>query len=159
MDISQLQNSDCFPHLRYLSVSLLSGEKIGQESWTLFCSVFPHITHFTLRSDGYETVGAETLITALAYTPAESASPTLPLILPELNTLTFSCVYVRTVMLLCNLVSKWHAAGWSLRSLQLPKAIIHDETFAFSLDHLRTLVEVKEYESNDDEIEGIWNWS
>ena len=159
VDISQLQNSDCFPHLRYLSVSLLSGVEIGQESWTLFCSVFPRVTHFTLRSDGYETVGAETLITALAYTPAESASPTLPLILPELNTLTLSCVYVRTAMLLCNLVSKWHAAGWPLRSLQLPKAIIHDEAFAFSLDHLRALIEVKEYESNDDEIEGIWNWS
>jgi hypothetical protein len=161
VDVSQLQNSDRFPCLRYLSVSLVSGELIGQESWTLFCSVFPRITHFTLRSDAYESVGAKSLITALAYIPAESASPTLPLILPELDTLSFGCVSVRAAMLLCDLVSKWHAAGWPLRSLQLPMAILHDEAFAGSLDHLRALIEVKEYpsQSDGDQVEGIWNWS
>jgi hypothetical protein len=159
VDVSQLQNSDRFPCLRYLSISLLPGEQIGQESWTLFCSVFPRITHFTLRLDAYESVGAEDLITALAYTPAESASPTLPLILPELNTLSFGCVSARAAMLLCDLVSKWHAAGWPLRLLQLPMAIFHDEAFAGSLDHLRALIEVKEYQSDGDQIEGVWNWS
>jgi hypothetical protein len=34
-EVSQAQNSDRFPCLRYLSVSLFSGEQIGPESWTL----------------------------------------------------------------------------------------------------------------------------
>ena len=160
VDISQLQNSDCFPCLR--SVSLLTGGQIGRQSWTSFCSVFPRITHFTLGlgSYGYENVGAETLITALAYTPAESASPTLPLMLPELNTLSFIRISVRAAMLLCDLVPKWHAAGRPLRSLQFPRIIFCDGAFASSLDRLRALIEVKEYQSDGDQVEeGIWNWS
>ena len=158
VDVSRLQNSDRFPGLRYLNVSLLPGEQFGQESWTSFCSVLPRIIHFTLRSDEDNSVGAETLIAALAYSLAESASPTLPLILPELNTLSFGWVSVRTAMLLCDLVSKRHAAGWPLRSLQLPMAIFHNDAFASSLDHLRALIEVKEYPSDDDQVEDIWNW-
>ena len=159
MDVSQLQNFDHFPLLRYLSVSLFPGEPISRESWSSFCSVFPRITHFTSQSDAHESVGAETLITALAYTPADSASPALPLMLPELNTLSFGRVSVCAAMLLCGLVSKWHAAGWPLRSLQLPRMILYDRAFASSLDHLRALIEVKEYRSDVDEVEGIWNWS
>jgi hypothetical protein len=57
------------------------------------------------------------------------------------------------------LVSKWHAAGWPLRLLQLPMAIFHDEAFAGSLDHLQALIEVKEYQLDGDQAGDVWNWS
>ena len=152
VDVSQLQNSDRFPYLRYLSVSPSPGEHISQASWTLFCSVFPRIVRFALRSDVYETAGAESLITALGYSPDGTAS-TAPLILPELHTLSFSHISEHTSELLCGLVSTWHAAGWPLRLLQLPAVILHHEAFAGSLSHLQALIQVKEYEPDGNLVE------
>ena len=159
VDFSQLQNSDHFPCLRYFSVSLYEGEAISRESWILFCSVFPRIVHFELRSEVYETSGAETLILALAYSPAEGASSTAPLILPELHMLSFSHIDVPTSVLLCDLVSKRHTAGWPLRLLQLPAVILHhhDGALARSLSRLQALIEVNEYQLDENLVESALN--
>jgi hypothetical protein len=159
VDVSQLQNSDRFPRLRYLSVSLPREERVSQESWILLCSVFPRITHFALRSDVHEVVWAEPLIAALGCSLADSPSSTVPLIFPELRTLSFDQISAHTAMLLCAMVSKWHVAGWPLRSLQLPIAILQDEAFNGALNNLRALIEVKEYQSDDNQIEHIENWN
>jgi hypothetical protein len=148
VDVSQIRNSDRFPRLRCLGVSPLSGEEISQESWTLFCSVFPRITHFILRSDGY---GAQPLIMALGYSPSDSASSTVPFIMPELHTLSFDHVSVHTARSICDLVSLWNAAGRPLKSLELPMSILNDEALVEPVNNLRGLIEVRELQLDGDE--------
>jgi hypothetical protein len=143
-DISQSLNSDRFPRLRYLSILPDHECELSQQSWILFCGVFPCVTHFTLQSN------ADDLITALA--------SLTPLMLPELHTLSFSHMSAREVTSLCNLVTNRNAAGRPLSSLQIPKATLHHEAFASSLHRLRESVEVEEYQdraeggNNNDDI-------
>jgi hypothetical protein len=134
-DISQSLNSDRFPRLRYLSI--LSDHEyeyeLSQQSWILFCSVFPCVTHFTLQSN------ADDLIMALA--------SLTPLILPNLHTLSFGHISARPVTSLCNLVTNRNVAGRPLSSLQIPTATLHHKAFASSLHQLRESVEVEEYQA------------
>ena len=158
VEFSQLQNSNRFPHLRHLSVSPWPRVEISEEAWSLCCSVFPHIVRFALQSDGDATACADSLIIALSRNPVQGASST-PHILPELHIMSFSHISVRTSILLCNLVSKWHAVGWPLRLLQLPKAVLDDEALAGSLSRLPAPIEVKEYQQDDYFGEYPSNWN
>jgi hypothetical protein len=156
VDVSQIHNSDRFPRLRYLSVSPLPGEEISQESWTLFLSVFPHITHFTLLSDGRAT---NALIMALRYSPSESASSTEPVLMPELHTLSFDHLSAHAAHSICDLVPIWIAVGRPLKLLELSMSILNDDALDKSVNHLRGLIEVKELQSDGDEAGAIWNQS
>ena len=139
----QLQDTERFPHLRRLIISLNRDQKVSQEAWSTFFSVFPHITHFSLQSEADEVIWTEPLITTLAVCSMG------PLILPVLATLSFNKICATTVTSLCHLVTMREAAGHQLRSLYLPATIVDDGTLADSLGHLRRWVEVKEYQLDD----------
>jgi hypothetical protein len=132
-EISRSLNSDRFPRLRYLSILPDHEYELSQQSWILFCSVFPCVTHFTLQSN------ADDLITALA--------SLTPLILPKLLSLSFSHMSARPITSLCDLVTNRNVAGRPFSSLQIPMATLHHEAFASSLHRLRESVDVEEYQA------------
>ena len=139
----QLQDTERFPNLRHLIICLNREQKVSQESWSTFFSVFPHITHFTLQSQADEVIWTEPLTTTLAVCLMG------PLILPSLDTLSFNKICATTVTSLCHLVTMREAAGHRLRSLYLPATIVHDGTLTDSIGHLRRWVEVKEFRLDD----------
>lgn len=143
----QLRNPDRFPYLRYLNISLsYDGPPIGREAWTSFCSLFPCITHFTVRLCADEPCTLEPFMVALGFS-IMAPSPG-PHILPKLHTLSFyQKKSQKNIVMLRNLVSNRAAAGQPLSLLQLPTAILHDEDFANSLIWLREHVEVREYQA------------
>ncbi|KIM86491.1 hypothetical protein PILCRDRAFT_327918 [Piloderma croceum F 1598] len=143
----QLQNPNRFPHLRHVIVRLLSGQEISQQTWSGFFSVFPRVAHFALLSYAQHAIQFESLIGLLALKSEDRVNFTGPITsVPELISLSFNNMTVSAAMLLCDLVSSRAAAGHPLTSLRLPANILHEETFADSLNILRTLVEVRAYQ-------------
>ena len=84
------------------------------------------------------TAAASSLITTLGFIP----------------TLSFSHLSMGTYGLLCDLVSKRHAAGRPLKLLQVPAIVLHHVDFAGSMSHLRALIEVEEYRVDDGLVVG-----
>jgi hypothetical protein len=155
----QLRNPNRFPCLRRLIVSLLSGQEVSQPTWITFFNVFPHVTHFSLRSDTDEVVRSDPFIALLALSvdgPVSWARPLIPV--PELHTLAFHKISLNAASSLCDLVSTRAVAGRPLTSLLLPASILHDETFADSLDRLQALVDVGEYQGDEKQVEGAGIW-
>jgi hypothetical protein len=114
--------------------------------------MFHCITHFTLRLDADEKHTPKPLMDALSLSNASPILSPIPPILPQLQTLSFDHEIICTLML-CDLVSIRVAAGQPLRSLQLPRAILHDMVYASSLNWLREHVEVGKYQAEESEDE------
>jgi hypothetical protein len=140
-DHPQLQNPRCFPCLQHLSISLLCGQVVRRDSWSLFCSIFPCITHFTLGLIAHETHMATPLMEAL--NPGIAADTGSSFILPKLRVLSFDQRHI-DITSLCNMVVNRAAAGQPLGSLQLLGTCV-DYAFEMSLDRLRQHVEVGRY--------------
>jgi hypothetical protein len=139
---SQLQNPRRFPCLQHLAVSILPGQEVRHYSWTLFCSIFPHIKHFTLGLDAHEIHMATPLMEALD--PGMAAGTNSSFMLPKLRILSFNQRHI-DITSLCNMVVNRAAVGQPLSSLQLPETYGFDQAFERSLDGLRQHVEVARY--------------
>jgi hypothetical protein len=124
-------------------------------SWTPFCSVFPHITHFAvlLYADEIYTLKPLMVALGLKITAAPNSLP-IPLVLPKLQTFSFNHEIIGTATLY-DVVPNRPAAGHPLSSLQLPRVILDDIALTSSLDRLREHVKVEEYqaEESDDDAE------
>jgi hypothetical protein len=89
-DHPQLSNPDRFLSIQYLSISIFPGQAVRRPSWTLFCSIFPDITHFTMQLAANEIYTLKPFMVALglSITAATDSLP-IPPILPKLHVLSF----------------------------------------------------------------------
>jgi F-box-like len=139
----QLKDTRRFPCLRHLTISLLRYEVVHCDSWTLFCSIFPCITHFTLRLTHIDThMSATPLMEAL--NPGIATGTSSSFILPKLRVLSFNFRNI-DITSFCNMVVNRAAAGQPLGSLELPGTNKFDLGYKLLLDELRQYVEVGRY--------------
>jgi hypothetical protein len=99
----ELRVPDRFSFLHHLGVYLSTrGESFGEQSWTLFLSIFPCITHLVVKRVERQIFEPEELFVALSNGITASPQPRA-LVLPKLQHLSLTRVTVDNLML-CKLV-------------------------------------------------------
>jgi len=153
-DNNGLRVLDSFPCLRSLTFLGPRMTRISQKIWISFCDMFPHITHLAVD---FNQTGMMMPLEPFVVTIASSitnSDTTEPHILPALHTLSFSKLHPSAIKLLSDIVSTRHALRLPLTLVHVPKkALQHSDQFSESLDCLRELVELKEYQPRDWNVE------
>jgi hypothetical protein len=142
---AKLRKLDKFPYLRSLTFLHPDMFNISQETWVLFCHIFPHINHlaFDIRMQAISLEPFEEAMVSNTTTDM-----TKLLVLPKLHTLSFGEMRLFSVKFLSDLILM-RAPRRPLMLVQLPEILLHSNQISESLDRLREYVELKEYQPRD----------